>query len=105
MNIKSFLVSECPVSITVSVAQLKEFFLEVWEEKEKAVEAAMKAAEQERYLEPNEASEMLGVTANTLWRWNRDGYLKPIKVGRKNRYKLSEVKSLMEGGKQYEANI
>lgn len=57
----------------------------------------MKKMEDEEYLTPQQTAEMLGVTTNTLWRWNRDSYLKNVKVGRKLFYKKSDVLKLLDG--------
>lgn len=33
----------------------------------------------------------LGISQNTLWRWQREGRLHPIKIGRKIFFKKSEI--------------
>lgn len=38
----------------------------------------------------------MGVTEPTLWRWNKEGILKRVKVGNKVRYKESDVKKVLE---------
>ncbi len=53
----------------------------------------------ESYPTVKQVSEMLNVDPVTLWRWNRKGYLKTIEFGGGRRYKMSEVKALMNGGK------
>lgn len=78
----------------LSLADLKEFALTIIAE---AKAAAKEEKEDEEYLTPQQTAEMLGVTTNSLWRWNRDGYLKNVKVGRKPFYKKSDVLKLMEG--------
>lgn len=94
MNINSLLSADANISVVVSVADLKEFALAVANE----VMAARQAErEEEKYLSPDEVAEMMGVCTNTLWRWNTQKYLCPVKVGRKSRYKLSDVKRVMEG--------
>ena len=90
MNIASLIESEANVQIVVTLSDLKEFALTVASE-------VMAAKEEYRYLTPDDVSEMLGVSKNTLWRWEKEKYLIPIKVGRKSRYKLSDVKSILEG--------
>ena len=35
----------------------------------------------------------------TLWRWAKVGYLVPINVGGKRRYRMSDVKRILEGDK------
>lgn len=93
MNIQSLLDTGANVSVVVSVADLKEFAMSVFAE----AMAARQEKKEETYLTPDEVAEKLGVSTNTLWRWNRDKYLMPIKMGRKSRYKLSDVEKLMEG--------
>ncbi len=42
-------------------------------------------------------AEMLDVTLATLWRWEREGSLLPIRIGKKVRYRKSEVKKIQKG--------
>ena len=93
MNINSLLNSDANISVVVSVADLKEFALCVVTE----AMAAKEEKTEERYLTPDVVADMVGVSKNTLWRWEKEKYLIPIKVGRKSRYKLSDVKSILEG--------
>lgn len=51
----------------------------------------------ETYISANQVSNLLGVSKPTLWRWEKENYLVPVRVGNKLRYKESEVKQLMEG--------
>jgi len=41
-------------------------------------------------------SEILNVNITTLWRWNKIGYLKTIEFGGGRRYKMSDVKALLQ---------
>ena len=54
-------------------------------------------ASKERYLTRAEVKEICGVCDATLWHWNRKDYLPTIKVGSKARYRLSDVRRIMEG--------
>lgn len=94
MNIQSLLETDANVSVVVSVADLKEFAMTIINE---VLEQRISEAKQETYLSPDEVAEKLGVSTNTLWRWNRDKYLMPIKMGRKSRYRLSDVNKILEG--------
>lgn len=77
----------------VSGGDLKEFALAL------IAEAAAKPVEEEKYLGVPEVCELLNVSANTLWRWNRSGYLHSIKVGRSPMYRLSDINNLRQGNK------
>ena len=94
MNIASLIESGTNVQIVVTLSDLKEFALAVASEVMADKEAEKK---EEKYLTPDDVADMVGVSKNTLWRWEKEKYLIPIKVGRKSRYKLSDVKSILEG--------
>lgn len=81
------------ISITVGINDLKEFGLSLIEEGR-----AMGRAErvQEIYLTPEEVTKMLGVSKSTLWRWNKSGYLRHTKRGRKSFYKKSGIIKFIE---------
>lgn len=48
------------------------------------------------YLTTDQTAERLQVNRSTLWRWNRDKYLCPVKVGRKSLYRLTDVKRILK---------
>ena len=50
------------------------------------------------YLRVSEASKLLGVHANTLRNWDKQGLLKPVRVGvrKERRYKRADVIKLLE---------
>ena len=54
--------------VMVSVADLKEFALNVVAEAMAAKEAEKK---EEKYLTPDDVADMVGVSKNTLWRWEK----------------------------------
>ena len=53
------------------------------------------------YLRVSEASRLLGVHANTLRNWDKQGILKPVRVGvrKERRYKREDILRLMETNK------
>lgn len=51
---------------------------------------------EEKLLTIKQVAELLGVTEPTLWRWNKEGVLKRVKVGNKVRYKESDVNKVLE---------
>ena len=58
-------------------------------------EAALPTGDGETYLTSQEAAKMCNVCITTLWSWAKAGYLVPCKIGRSNRYALSDIKRLM----------
>lgn len=51
----------------------------------------------EIYLTAEETCKRLEVNRSTLWRWDNCGYLVAHKVGKKVRYKLSDVEQIIHG--------
>lgn len=92
MNIMELANIGSNVSVNVSVGDLKEFVAEMI-----AAAAAKPQEVEETYLTTDEVCEMLHVSPNTLWRWNKNGYLCATKVGRTPMYKLSDVNNLRQG--------
>lgn len=89
MNIKELSNLNASVAVMVSLADLKEFVSEL------VAEAAAKPlATEETMLSANQVCEILGISANSLWRWGRTGYLKGQKVGRRVFYRKSDVDAL-----------
>lgn len=93
MNIRELLESNASVSVCVSLADLKEFVREMVAE----AEAARPVVEEEKYLTIKDVCGILGVTKGTLWRWDKSGYLKAIRIGRNPQYRLSDINNLREG--------
>ena len=53
------------------------------------------SADGETWITSSEAAKMCNVCVTTLWAWKKAGFLVPAKVGRSNRYALSDIKKLM----------
>ena len=77
---------------------MREFFLAIAKEIMDNAPTVKEEPQQEAYLSNDEVAAKLGVSLNTLWRWGRDGYLKPFKVGKRVFYKSSDVEALMQQG-------
>ncbi|MGI6222396.1 MAG: helix-turn-helix transcriptional regulator [Prevotella sp.] len=60
-------------------------------------EQQAKQDDSKRLITKEEAKEMLGVCDTTLWAWGKRHYLEPIKVGSRIKYRLADVKHIMEG--------
>ena len=81
------------IQIVIGAEDLKEAIREMVSEM-----LAQKKEEQDSQLvRRNEVNKRLHVDNSTLWRWDRDGYLKAIRIGRSVFYKESDVKRLEEG--------
>ena len=92
MNIQEMIKSGSNALFVVSGGDLKEFALALISEV-----AARPVEAEEKYLGVPEVCELLNVSSNTLWRWNRTGYLPQIRIGRTPMYKKSVVDKLLKG--------
>lgn len=92
--ISNLINSGASVTVAVTPTDLKEFALYLIDEAKKM---AKEEARQETYLTAKEVSERLNVSKNTLWRWRKENYLVPSKVGNKCYYKLSDIERLKGG--------
>jgi len=65
------------------------------------VDEATKIAERkamDMLITPDEAAQSLKVSKVTLWRWEKNGYLNPVSIGGKKRYKQSDIAKIIEKG-------
>lgn len=95
------LVKECPgVQVTISLSDLIEANTMLIADTKKELEQLITDEKSETYPSREKVMEMLGVSQSTLWRWQKAGYLVPLNVGGKRRYKMSDVKRILEGDAQ-----
>ena len=61
-------------------------------------EAGKDASEGKRFITRKETARLLHVNYTTLWRWNKQGYLRSRKIGGRHvMYKYSDVMALLNG--------
>ena len=84
--------------LMVSEEQLKQMVTSAIVEAKEQADEERKQASEVAAISRNEAAEKLCVSVHTLWRWARDGYLKPKKVGRRVLYLKSDVERIIMRG-------
>lgn len=97
MELEKLMANGINVTISVTLNELKEFADALIYN---AMEEAKKNATtcEGRIFTAAEAARYLGVSTNTLWRWERDGYLVPIsRIGHSPRYSENQLKALKGG--------
>ena len=98
MKISDLIAEGANVYVTVSVADLREFFEEVAKDtaaKERAAEAERNA---DGVMSQTDVCKFLGVSKSTLWRWDKYGYLSPSgRMGRTPQYLKSDVERIKKG--------
>lgn len=99
MKISEILKTGVNLTISIGIDDLREWHQEVIADTRQELEQAVREDKEESYPTPKQVAKMLNVNPTTLWRWNKRGYLKTIEFGGGRRYKMSEVKALMNRGK------
>ncbi|KAA6335654.1 hypothetical protein EZS27_016127 [termite gut metagenome] len=94
------LAKKCPgVNITITVGDLVEANEALIQKTRKELEQLITDANTETYPSADQITKILNVDRSTLWRWGEKGYLVPIEIRGKRRYKMSDIKRILEGGK------
>lgn len=83
------------ITVAIKLEDLVEFHREVLADVKKELEAQVVEEREERYLSIKQVCELLSIDASTLWRWRKQGYLVPVSIGGKRRYRLSEIKKIL----------
>ncbi len=87
------------VRLEVSGADLLALSNELINRAKSELSAEIAEARKEKYLTKEEIKEICGVCDTTLWHWNRKGYLRTVKIGNKVRYRQSDIRRILEGGR------
>jgi len=88
------------VSITLATNDLKDFADYLIGKTKKELEEAVISEKAETYPSAKQVCEILNVSNVTLWRWSQKNYLVPIEVGGKRKYRMSDIKKILNGGKK-----
>ena len=99
MSLQDLITSGQNINITVGLSDLQKFAYDLISQTKIELEAVVIADKAEIYLSRLETCEELKVDQSTLFRWAKRKYLMPIEVGGKRRYKMSDIKAILNGGK------
>ena len=86
------------LTISVTASDLIEVVDYCVQTTRKELEQIIQDSATETYLSPKKAAELLEVNTSTLWRWQKQSYLKPIELGGKRRYRKSDIDKILKGG-------
>ncbi|KAA6334637.1 hypothetical protein EZS27_017059 [termite gut metagenome] len=94
------LAKQCPdVNITFKAGELIEAIDYCVNKTRKELEQLITDANVEVYPSIEQVAKILDVAKTTLWRWSKQGYLVPIEIGGKRRYKMSDINKILNKGK------
>lgn len=96
----SLLKDEMPsVTVAISLADLETWGKGLIKQAKQQLEQQVTDASTETYPSEAKVCEILDVTRTTLWRWKKTGYLIPVEVGGKRRYRMSDINRILNGGR------
>ena len=98
MNIQELAQCAPTINITITAADLKDFATQLIAETKAELEQTVRESNAETYLTGEKVMEMLEISKATLWRWKQRGYLVPIRLGGNDRYRLSDIKHILQKG-------
>ena len=85
------------VLLVVSLNDLKELVNHIYDERDAELKAIADDQHQKNLVSADETARLLGVKKNSLWRWSKNGYLTPVKIGRKCFYKQGDIEKIQNG--------
>ena len=92
------LAKKCPnLQIVITLGDLIEANSILIAEAKRELEQIIADEKAETYLSRDKVKEILEISESTLWRWQKAGYLNPISIGGKRRYRKSDVKRILDG--------
>lgn len=84
------------IKLEMSGEDLLEFSNDLINRAKSELSTEIAEARKERYLTREEVKEICGVCDATLWHWNKKNYLKTIKIGSKVRYRMSDIRRILQ---------
>jgi hypothetical protein len=91
MNLQEILMQQ-NIIVSLTGEQLNEFAEQILNGARAIYE---KKEQPEQYLTRKQAAEKLDVDLSTLWRYDKQGYLCPVEIGEKRKYKLSDINRVL----------
>ena len=97
LNISELAQNAPQINLTITAADLRNFASELISQTKAELEQSISDSKAETYLSGEKVMEMMEISKSTLWRWKKRGYLVPVRLGNNERYKLSDIKKILEG--------
>ncbi len=88
------------ITVSVELADLCAWHKEMIEDTKRELEEQIAEQKAETHVSPKRAAEIFDVDPSTLNRWKHKGYLVPVEVGGKRRYKMSDINRILDGGRK-----
>jgi len=90
--------------MVIKAEDLKKAICETISETRRQMEDEVAMNNSETLLTGQQVQDKLNVSRTTLWNWRKDGYLIPIEIGGKYRYKLSDINTILRSSRMKRGN-
>lgn len=95
MKIEELINVGANITLAISPADLKEFAQSVADATRLQIEREIADGKTETLYTIEYVAEKLSVNRSTLWRWDKNGYLKVIEIGGQRRYRKSDIDRIL----------
>ncbi len=95
MKIEELINGGVNITLAISPADLKEFAQSVADATRLQIEREIADGKTETLYTIEYVAEKLSVNRSTLWRWDKNGYLKVIEIGGQRRYRKSDIDRIL----------
>ncbi|WP_300726298.1 helix-turn-helix domain-containing protein [uncultured Rikenella sp.] len=95
MKIEELINGGANITLAISPADLKEFAQSVADATRLQIEREIADGKTEMLYTIEYVAEKLSVNRSTLWRWDKNGYLKVIEIGGQRRYRKSDIDRIL----------
>ena len=85
------------IQYVIGKDDLREIINEIIDERIALFEKRNEEKQNEELVTSEKLMELLGVSKTTVWRWKQRGYLVPVRIGGNDRYRMKDIKKIMEG--------
>ena len=85
------------ISINIKLSELLDAFRQVAEEIYETHEKEREAEERDILISREDVLKQFGISPTTLWRWGKEGYLKPVRLGAKVKYHKRDLDEIISG--------
>lgn len=95
MNPQELVNAASNVILQISASDLRAIVGEMYREEQNRTAQAIAEYRERPTVDRMEAAKMLNVSLATLWRWAKDGYLVPVKIGTKVLYRATDIERML----------
>lgn len=95
MKIEELINGGVNITLAISSADLQEFAQAVADATRLKIEREIADGKTETLYTIEYVAEKLSVNRSTLWRWDKNGYLKVIEIGGQRRYRKSDIDRIL----------